>query len=1161
MARPPEEVHALVETPETVQQRPPLQRKRGFWRAHHAVGACLSLFLLALICGFGLLAAVLAIGKLNLDTLKPFLTSSLQNRLGPAYHLDIGGLAIERQDHGLALAIDGFNVSAADGRRILSAPKADLIFDPLSLLTGSFRPSRVELEDLHVELLIRPDGGLDLNAGDEARASGAPATPPAASEESSQETSASTSVQTSVAAPTSAPAPRGKILRQAGESINAIFDLAAGGDSPIAALDHFGVRRGLLLFDDLAAGQMRRFEDFEFSLDRNRVGGRGVAEIAISARGPSGKWSVRGSARGARGEPHDLSIEASGFSIDEIALLAGKASLPIDSDIPLSIKAEASFAAAGHVIQANARLGLSQGFWRFDDPDFPPVFIDELFAAAQWDGANHRAVIEQAQIFSGATRFFLKGSITPPPSDNAPWSIAFMQTEPCVIGPDRAGEKSVAISTLHGDLRLDLPNKILSIARIEVSGPEVSVAMQGSVDWINGPHLRVGLSAGRMTAAGVLAVWPNAVGAPVRGWAGDHLLGGTLESARAAIDLDDVDLRVMRAQHPPMDDRISIDYAFKDASFTFVDDAPPVTGLNGQGHSSGRSSRVTGGGAAIETGPGRRIELSDGVFSMPDFTILPLALSVTARARGGLDALGELLARPAFAKVASLPLDPKTTRGQFDAVFTYGARLTPVFDPALATIDVSGKVENFSAERLVGKEKLEQATLAVRVEGGVTRVTGTGKLFGAPATLELNRKGSEPAQGIIAFPLDEAGRAKAGLSFGSTVAGPVAVKIVAEVGEARPQAQVELDMTKTGLNYPVPGLYKPAGRAAKATFAYREDDRGGANLDQIVFDGSGPSARGAMQFAADGALTSAKFPQIKFSPGDSLEVETTRSGDMLKISAKGAAVDARPFLKNLSASNGGGDSSDFDLALNTTLMSGANRQIVSNADLRAVRKAGQYQTLTFKGKLGGDSVQGAMGAAEGGPPLLRVSTSDAGALLGFLDLYSHMEGGRLTGAFRISDGGLSGSFEILNFVLRGEPAMRSFVSSPNAEPITAKVKIDPNAVAFSRLSALVDKRNGRLTIEDGAISSPSIGSTLEGWIDFDRDALDLTGVFVPAYGVNNLFGQLPVFGAILGGGSQEGLFGLNYRVSGKVSAPSLTVNPLSAIAPGFLRKIFGVLPP
>jgi hypothetical protein len=1079
--------------------------------------------------------------------------------LGPAYRLEIGGIAIERQDHGLALALDGFNVSRADGRRILTAPKADLIFDPLSLLTGRFKPSRVELEDLHVELLIRPDGGLDLNAGDE-RSAGTPDAAP--QEEAAAGASSPTPDQSSVAPPTSAPtpAPRGKILRQAGEAINSIFDLAAGGDSPISTLDHFGVRRGRLLFDDLAAGQMRSFDDLEFSLDRKRIAGRGVAQIALSALGPSGKWSVKGFARGARGEAHDLSIEASGFSIDEIALLAGKTSLPVDSDIPLSVKAEASFAAGGHVIEANARLALGEGFWRFDDPDFPPVFIDELFAAAHWDGANHRAVIEQAQVFSGATRFFLNGSVTPPANDNAPWSLVFKQTEPGVIGPDRAGEKSVAISAFHGEATLDLPNKILNIGRIEVSGPEVSVALQGSIDWVNGPHMRMGIAAGRMTAAGVLALWPNAAGAPVRGWAGDHLIGGTLESARLAIDLDDLDLRIMRAQHPPMDDRISIDYAFKDASFTFVDDAPPVTGLNGQGHSSGRAARITGTGAAIEAAPGRRIDLSDGVYSMPDFAIQPLALSVTARARGALDSLADLLAKPAFAKVASLPLDPKTTRGQFDAVFTYRTKLTPVFDPSLATIDVSGKVDNFSADRLVGKEKLDQATLAVSVEGGVTRVTGTGKLFGAPATVELNRKGSEPAQGTIAFNLDDAGRAKAGLSFGSTVTGPVGVKIVAEVGAARPLAQVDLDMTKTGLNYPVPGLYKPAGRAAKATFAYREDERGGANLDQIVFDGSGPSARGSMQFSAEGVLMSAKFPQIKFSPGDSLEVETTRSGDMLKVNAKGAAVDARPFLKNLTASNGGAESTDFDLTVNATLMSGANRQIVSNADLRAVRKAGLYQTLNVKGKLGGDAVQGAISPTDGSPPLLRVSTSDAGALLGFLDLYSHMEGGELTGGFRLSDGGMSGSLEILNFVLRGEPAMRSFVSSPNAEPITAKVKIDPNAVAFSRMYALLDKRNGRLTIKDGTISSPSIGSTLEGWVDFDRDSLDLTGVFVPAYGVNNLFGQLPVIG-ILVGGSQEGLIGLNYRVTGKFSSPQLTVNPLSAIAPGFLRKIFGVLPP
>jgi hypothetical protein len=49
-----------------------------------------------------------------------------------------------------------------------------------------------------------------------------------------------------------------------------------------------------------------------------------------------------------------------------------------------------------------------------------------------------------------------------------------------------------------------------------------------------------------------------------------------------------------------------------------------------------------------------------------------------------------------------------------------------------------------------------------------------------------------------------------------------------------------------------------------------------------------------------------------------------------------------------------------------------------------------------------------------------------------------------------------------------------------------------------------------------------------------------------------------VFGAILGGGTNEGLIGVNFRVEGKISSPTLSINPLSAIAPGIFRQIFGV---
>ena len=62
---------------------------------------------------------------------------------------------------------------------------------------------------------------------------------------------------------------------------------------------------------------------------------------------------------------------------------------------------------------------------------------------------------------------------------------------------------------------------------------------------------------------------------------------------------------------------------------------------------------------------------------------------------------------------------------------------------------------------------------------------------------------------------------------------------------------------------------------------------------------------------------------------------------------------------------------------------------------------------------------------------------------------------------------------------------------------------------------------------------------------------------MPLYGLNNMFGQIPIVGLFLGGGSNEGMFGITYEVSrpDRQSARRC-VNPISAMAPGMLRKFF-----
>jgi hypothetical protein len=55
--------------------------------------------------------------------------------------------------------------------------------------------------------------------------------------------------------------------------------------------------------------------------------------------------------------------------------------------------------------------------------------------------------------------------------------------------------------------------------------------------------------------------------------------------------------------------------------------------------------------------------------------------------------------------------------------------------------------------------------------------------------------------------------------------------------------------------------------------------------------------------------------------------------------------------------------------------------------------------------------------------------------------------------------------------------------------------------------------------------------------------------------VNNFFTKIPFFG-LFAGGTNEGLFAVNYHITGSPHQPTLNINPFS-IAPGILRKIFG----
>jgi hypothetical protein len=172
------------------------------------------------------------------------------------------------------------------------------------------------------------------------------------------------------------------------------------------------------------------------------------------------------------------------------------------------------------------------------------------------------------------------------------------------------------------------------------------------------------------------------------------------------------------------------------------------------------------------------------------------------------------------------------------------------------------------------------------------------------------------------------------------------------------------------------------------------------------------------------------------------------------------------------------------------------------------------------------------------------------------NLYSKVAGGSLEFyAFMANDTSSSikqGKLNIRNFEVRNEAALAD-ISQKGKQKKSGPRK---GGLVFKRL-ALPFTTDGRfLRIGESIVKGNELGATAEGVIRKTDGAIDITGTIIPAYGINAAVGDIPLVGDILTGGNDEGVFGLTYALGGTMAKPKFQINPVSAIAPGILRRFF-----
>jgi hypothetical protein len=1062
------------------------------------------------------LASLLARGPLRLVGMHDQIQTSLQERVGDRYAILLGPTYLMHDSWGVGLGFKGLTVRDAAGRTVLSAPSGKLGLDPFAAALLDVRVRRLELDGLDLRLRVAADGALSLAVASDPGATPIP-----------------------LPGPVSAGAGGTGLAPLVGGAVEAM----AGATQ---ALDRLTLANGHFEIDNEATQRSVIYNDFAVVFDHSGSSAR----AALSATGPAGPWTI--TAQAAEGDTRTLSIRAHDLSLADLQTFDKKPP-PVTAEGPVAIKLDAELTPDSALRAFSGQFSIGAGRVRIDNPDAVPFFIDEASGAMAWDEDTRRFRIVRLQVLAGLTHVDAQGWMAPP-TDTAKIWTTHLESRDAQFGPERPGATPVALESMVFDARFLEATSRFILDGLTARGPTVDVAVKAeTAPDGDGSSLKLNIDAGSSATADLIRLWPQFINPDVREWCAQNLHGGRLQGSLTA-NWTAADLDAMAHKRGLPRESLHGEFTTRDVGVDLLPGLPIMMTDEGTGSFTGHEFTVSGNHATMALSPSRRVQAYDLAFTVPDITPRPIVdASSRAHMSGTADSLADLVMREPLRRQAGLTIDPATVKGQAEGDLVLDLKLGKTARPEDTQFHASGALDNLQIEKFLADEKFESATASFEADRNTLKIVGDGELLGAATHVDVARAPGEEGSATITFALDAAGRAKRGLNFGSWLTGPLPIKLKAPL--TRASAEVEIDLTPAGVDNPVPGLSKPAGKPGRATFLVKPQAVG-ASLGNIVIDLGVPVFRGSAQMDSAGAVESATITQARIAAGDDFKVDVVNGQSSLKISARGASLDARAFVRSiLEGSSSGQSAKDFDLDAKIASATGANKQAITNMDLTASRRDGETRLGTLRGRIGAGAV-----VATGSSGETRISTSDAGALLRFANLYSHLEGGDLNLLLRSRGEASAGEATLTDFVLRDEPAFRQLVSAaPQRASQGAAPTVDAARVHFEKMTATFERSPGKLAIEDAVIYNPSVGITAQGGVDFERNQLDLSGSFVPAYSVNTMLTKIPLVGLLLSGGENGGVFGINYRVHGSMSDPTVSVNPLSAIAPGIFHRILSAI--
>lgn len=625
---------------------------------------------------------------------------------------------------------------------------------------------------------------------------------------------------------------------------------------------------------------------------------------------------------------------------------------------------------------------------------------------------------------------------------------------------------------------------------------------------------------------------------------------------------------------------IGFDYSFSDPEFTKVEsekfsisgnivatdviynsEFPTVEKADGRFYYDGNNVKVD-----LERGQIGKLIFLPTKINISGINDPKTIIELDGNAKGDLTSLRPLLASILKGRDKEFFYNTREMSSDSEIRFYYKDNINSGFDPEVLKMDIDAKLSNVEIKEVVKGVDLTSKNLSMKVDDAGLHIIGDANLNGSPSQIKalvgFVKENHVELNVVSETPTEILDKLVPGVA--NFADGKLEIEFEYKSEGERNYFAGKVDSIDAAITVPYLGWKKPTGTFASISFGGKYIADKAVDISELQIVSGKSISTGRMIVSLDPSVADEiYFNRLTLGDNDAeVFFNSTQKGKNSKayvIKVNGDSFNASELLNSFKKITSGDNSMIFDMNVKTLTLANGITLKNTKANLRCeidrCIKGNFEATIESGGNVGlvlkPTETEGMKGS------VFDINTDNAGDIIKGFDISTNIEGGALSISGDIggtAEGEANGIFLMTNFKLKQAPVITKILSLASFTGIIDL--LSGSGVLMKKMKGYFKIRDNYLSLSNIKAYGDSLGFTLQGNINLDGIILDLSGAVTPSYSVNSFLGKVPILGGLFKGKEGEGLIATNYSVKGKYPKVDVSVNPFSALTPGFLRNIW-----